>query len=241
MNLINAQFSIKFSDSINVRRRANDIEDALAEHYGNLQILPIPDNFAAEAPRVILTSKNGHSSVAISLISVDLNVNFDGNFVNAFDKTREYVTNRAQMLVDLLSKLGVKGYCYCGVIYNFTIDAKEPPVEYMGKLLGGFGKVDGGDIYDALWRKTVTRGDLFINEQVGIDKHFDGVDVPIPELVDFANNRAVDERIVTTLDINNRFRYLQSGNTNSLEEFSLSIDSVYSLMDEMYSKWSKEE
>lgn len=52
MKFVQAQFSLKYEPQIQIRRSANMIEDFLAEHYGPPQTMPIPDDFAAEAPRI---------------------------------------------------------------------------------------------------------------------------------------------------------------------------------------------
>ncbi len=58
MEYVQAQFSLKFEPQIRIRRYANQIEDFLQQYYGTPQTMPIPDEFAAEAPRIIINSKN---------------------------------------------------------------------------------------------------------------------------------------------------------------------------------------
>ena len=52
MKFVQAQFSLKYEPQIKIRRSVNDIEDFLQEHYGTPQTMPLPDEFAPEAPRI---------------------------------------------------------------------------------------------------------------------------------------------------------------------------------------------
>ena len=60
-------FSLKYEPHMKIRRNANQIEDLLKEHYGVPQVMPIPDDFAAEAPRVVFTSHKAHSQISFSI------------------------------------------------------------------------------------------------------------------------------------------------------------------------------
>ena len=87
--------------------------------------MPIPDEFAPEAPRIVLYSKNGHSQISFSQISVDFIVSFDNDFVSDFNKTREYIQERVSLIIDLLKKIGINEYLFCGITYNARLDIEE--------------------------------------------------------------------------------------------------------------------
>lgn len=53
MKFVQAQFSLKYDLHPKIRRSVNDIEDFLQQHYGAPQTMPLPDEFAPEAPRII--------------------------------------------------------------------------------------------------------------------------------------------------------------------------------------------
>ena len=52
----------------------------------------------------MISSKNGHSQINFSPISVDFIANFDNEFMNDFLKTREYIQERVKLIVELLKK-----------------------------------------------------------------------------------------------------------------------------------------
>ena len=134
MKFVQAQFSLKYEPQLKIRRSANDIEDFLQQHYGTPQTMPLPDEFAPEAPRIILYSKNGHSQISFSQISVDFIVNFDNEFMNDFSKTREYIQERITLIIELLKKININEYLFCGVTYNARLDIGEQrPIDYIKK------------------------------------------------------------------------------------------------------------
>ena len=87
MKFIQAQFSLKYEPQLKIRRFANDIEDCLQQYYGIPQTNTLPDEYDLETPRVMISSKNGHSQIKFSPISVDFIANFDNEFMNDFLKT----------------------------------------------------------------------------------------------------------------------------------------------------------
>mgnify|MGYP004501909223 CR=1 FL=1 len=100
MNFVQAQFSLKYEPQPKIRRYVNDIEDFLEQHYGAPQTMPLPDEIAPEAPRIILYSKNGHSQIVFSQISVDFIVTFDSDFLNDFSKTQVYIQERVALIIE---------------------------------------------------------------------------------------------------------------------------------------------
>ena len=118
MEFVQAQFSLKYQPQIKIRRSVNEIEDYLQEHYGTPQTVPIPDDFAAEAPRIILNSHNGHSQISFSQISVDFTVSFDGDYRTDFGLTQEYILERIGILKDLLEKIGICDFYFAGITYT---------------------------------------------------------------------------------------------------------------------------
>ena len=136
MKFIQAQFSLKYEPQIKIRRSVNDIEDFLQQHYGTPQTMPLPDEFAPEAPRIVLYSKNGHSQISFSQISVDFIVNFDDVYLNDFIKTKEYIQERITLIIELLKKININEYLFCGITYNSHLDiGNQKPIEYIRKFL----------------------------------------------------------------------------------------------------------
>lgn len=237
MKFVQAQFSLKYEPQLKIRRSANDIEDFLQQHYGTPQTMPLPDEFAPEAPRIILYSKNGHSQISFSQISVDFIVNFDNEFMNDFSKTREYIQERITLIIELLKKININEYLFCGVTYNARLDIGEQrPIDYIKKYLGG--DIPHDDLYEASQNiACVKDGKFFVNQQIGTYKEFQGRPGVVPNLFEIGNSAIVSEGISLVLDINNRYRYVYQNKKNSISECLADVDTIFSLLIENISRW----
>lgn len=236
MEFVQAQFSLKYEPQIKIRRSLNDIEDCLQGHYGIPQSMPIPDDFAAEAPRIIINSINGHSQINFSQISVDFTVNFDGEYRTDFDLTKSYILERLKLLKNLLSKIGISKYCYCGLSYNIHLDTKgKSNIDYIADKLG----IDtDNSIYEASRRIAyVFENKYFVNHQIGTYKEYQSKGISIPNLMDFSNSTLVDEGVSLSIDVNNRYQYLNKAETSPIDDFDGIISKVYLLIDESLKKW----
>ena len=226
MEFVQAQFSLKYQPQIKIRRSVNEIEDYLQEHYGTPQTVPIPDDFAAEAPRIILNSHNGHSQISFSQISVDFTVSFDGDYRTDFGLTQEYI----------LEKIGICDFYFAGITYNMHLNTEHQDyISYMRKILG---LDECKNMYEATRRvATTVDNQFFVNEQIGTYKEYQNKGASIPNLMDFVNSKLVDEGINLSIDINNRFEYLQTGESKKLDTFDAIITKIYNLIKNELIKW----
>ncbi len=236
MEFVQAQFSLKFEPQIKIRRSVNEIEDYLQAHYGTPQMMPIPDDFAAEAPRIVLNSHHGHSQISFSQISVDFTINFDGEYRNCFDLTRGYILERIAMLKELLIRINIPQFYFCGITYNIHLDTQgQSNISYMQSVLG---MEDSGNMYESSRRVAMVIDErYFVNEQVGTYKEFQSKGMNIPNLMDFVNSKLVNEGINLTLDVNNRYEYLNTGSTISLDCFDELILDLFRLIQNNLQNW----
>ncbi len=237
MKFVQAQFSLKYEPQIRIRRSANDIEDFLQQHYGTPQTMPLPDEFAPEAPRIILYSKNGHSQISFSQISVDFIVNFDNDFLYDFKKTQEYIRERITLIIELLKKININEYLFCGITYNARLDiGLHTPIEYIRGFLGGDIPQDG--LYEASQNIACVEDDkFFINQQIGTYKEFHGRPGVVPNLFEIDNGTVVSEGVSLVLDINNRYQYVYKNKKNCINDCSKDIDAIFTLLIDNISRW----
>lgn len=237
MEYVQALFSLKFEPQIRIRRNANQIEDFLEEYYGTPQTMPIPDDFAAEAPRIILNSKNGHSQISFSQISVDLTVNFDGEYRTDFGLAKEYMLQRLNILKDLLKEIDITTFYFAGISYNVHLNTRgKTPTEYMAGLLNE--EISGTDLYEASKRIAMVEDKtFFVNEQIGTFKEYQSKGTSIPDLLDFKNNKLVSEGVNLVLDVNNRYEYLLNGTSKPLDDYETVITKVYEIIERDLAKW----
>ena len=239
MEFVQAQFSLKFEPQIRIRRNVNQIEDFLEQYYGAPKTMPIPDEFAAEAPRIILNSKNGHSQVSFSQISVDFTVNFDSDFKNDFDLTKEYILKRIDILKRLLREIDISNYYFGGITYNVHLDTQgSSNTGYIKKILGNSAEKEN-NIYEAMQKIAVVVEDkYFINQQISTYKEYQRNGNVIPNLINFLNSKLVEEGVNLSLDINNRYEYLYTGKETNIENLDKLIIKLYELTEQKLKEWS---
>ena len=237
MEFVQAQFSLKYEPQVKIRRSANDIEDFLQQHYGTPQTMPLPDEFAPEAPRIILCSKNCHSQIIFSQISVDFIVKFDNEFSNDFEKTKEYIQERITLIIELLKKININEYLFCGITYNVHLDiGTEKPIDYIRKFLGK--NIPQNGLYEASQNIAYVEKDkFFINQQVGTYREFQGRTGVMPNLFEIANSALVSEGVSLALDINNRYQYVYKNIKNSMDDCVKDIDAIFTLLIDNINKW----
>lgn len=93
-----------------IRRAVNDIEDlvkAASEHgFVQPQIVPVPDEFGPEMPRLIFESRGGHTQLLVSQLGVTFNAQYSEDW--ARDPQRCLVFMAAK--VDLLFEIARAGW-----------------------------------------------------------------------------------------------------------------------------------
>lgn len=237
MNFVQAQFSLKYEPQPKIRRSVNDIGDFLQQHYGTPQTMPLPDEIAPEAPRIILYSKNGHSQIIFSQISVDFIVTFDNEFLNDFSKTQVYIQERVALIVELLKKININEYLFCGITYNARLDIGEQrPIEFIRGYLGGDIPRDG--LYEASQNIACVRDDkFFVNQQIGTYKEFQGRPGVVLNLFEIGNSVMVSEGISLVLDINNRYQYIYQNRKNSIDDCMSDINTIFLMLLDNIKGW----
>ncbi|MBR0092923.1 MAG: hypothetical protein IJP92_14620 [Lachnospiraceae bacterium] len=236
MEFVQAQFSLKFEPRIRIRRDANAIEDFLNERYGPPQTIPMPDDFAAEAPRIILTSKYGHSQISFSQLSVDFTVGFDRDYRVDFGKTKHYITERLELVRGVLEQIGIADFYYCGITYNAHIDTNGLSTENYIREKISIPADQSAQLYEALQRTAIVIDDkLFYNEQIGTYKEFQNAGPP--SLMTVNNSQLVSEGVNLMVDVNNRYEFMKSGSKTPIADYTGLISVFYSVIEKAIEKW----
>lgn len=237
MKFIQAQFSLKYELQPKIRRAVNDIEDFLQKYYGTPQTMPMPDEFAPEAPRIILYSKNGHSQIVFSQISVDFIVNFDNEYVDDLKKTQKYIRERIELIIELLKKININEYLFCGVSYNSHLDIGDKcPIDYLKSFLRE--DIPQDDLYEISQNIAYVKDDkFFINQQIGTYKEFQGEQVAGSNFFEFSNSNVISEGVSLALDINNRYQYVYKNKKNSIDICAKDVDTIFTLLGDSFSRW----
>jgi hypothetical protein len=119
ISYIKNSYAITFKRMREIRRKANEAEDFLHQrfggHYGQPQVIPVPDSLDPEVPRLIFGSRHGFSQILISQIGITLNVTYSPEWQKEISKGRVYVMERAKALYELLRALGDSDVFFSGI------------------------------------------------------------------------------------------------------------------------------
>lgn len=104
-------FTLHFPRVNSVRRASNDLEDCLNAGcpggYNPPQLVPMPDEFSPDVPRIIFNSVNGYSTISVSQTSMALSVNYSEDWQADRVRCVQYLKRRVHVVFDMLSKIEV--------------------------------------------------------------------------------------------------------------------------------------
>jgi hypothetical protein len=129
-------------------------------------------------------------------------------------------------------------FYFFGLTYNVHLDTNgKKPADYIKELVGG-SIASEENLYEASQRIALVEDErFFINRQIGTYKEYQGKGSNIQNLLDFTNSRIIDEGINVTLDINNRYAYLVSGNSTNMDNFKDDLLSIYDKIECNLKRW----
>ena len=126
--LVQHTMTVHFPRRPGIRREVNVLEDALNEAcpdgYGTPQVIPMPDEFGADFPRIIFSSVKGFSTIAVSQQTISLVVNYSIDWQIDTKKCLEYLKKRAGMLFKMLERLE-ESSAYVGVTTLARVSSTE--------------------------------------------------------------------------------------------------------------------
>lgn len=127
--LIQHNVTITFARHAGIRRRANDLEDALGRGCPNgflsPQLIPVPDEMGPDVPRMIFSSRNGFSQILVSQVAISLLVSYSEDWQTDHPRCVDYIRHRATVLFNLLSAIDAKPH-YTGVMTKIQMLARKP-------------------------------------------------------------------------------------------------------------------
>lgn len=114
-------YNIIFPRFINIRRTLNELEDQLSPLYNKPNLLPIPDDFEPQAPRVIFQSKMGHSQIVFSQENVVLNVKYSADWGENIEKGHFYLQERIAILIPIITTIFESHSLFQGLTTNIFL------------------------------------------------------------------------------------------------------------------------
>lgn len=237
MKLNNIQYSIKYNRTIGIRRHINDIEDAFTKYSLTPYGIPIPDETAPDAPRIII-NKDDSSSIQLLFSQISATVSIAKRSDNK-DIDESVFLNLIKELNKLLPSIGISNYLYCGITQTFETSIE--PKEYMSDHIPGI-EHENVNLYDGSWQYSyVDSNKYFINQRAAMVKQYSDQDNSIlPDLITFSGRTLEKESLFINIDINDRYDYLMNGNEKSLSKVSNNIDKFMDLLKQKEKEWDME-
>lgn len=107
--------NVVFPREPQIRRLANEFEDMLKGKYFQPQIVPVPDEFDPEVPRMIFGSLHGFSQIIVTQVNFVLNAIYSPDWQEDISKGNEYLLERVSILFQLLGLLKDVKPSFCGL------------------------------------------------------------------------------------------------------------------------------
>ena len=204
MKIDNIRFNLFIPKLNNIRSLYNFIENELKEYFfAPFNILPIPDDAPEEIPRIIAKSKNGHSELSISLVNIQMTIQFDENFNTDIEKCFSYILERINKVVDTFGKYSNETFLFSGITSRIIIDDVEEPIEFLTKNCIKL-KINK-DMYNASAKFAYLLEDkYFVNYNIYNLRKFEGIlnQASIkPSIRELSNNLAIE------IDVNDKYGY----------------------------------
>lgn len=216
---MNINLTIKFPVDRQIRRYSNHIEDILSHSYGQPTIMPIPDEIDAFIPRIQFISKNNHSRILLSQMSIDFNVTFDDCFNKNFDSCKNYLQERIKLIANILTAINKTNIYYCGMT---TVVREELSNENKKDIYEKY-NLTKKEFYDFDIKYTFLKDETyhhnirFLNyrDYKGFIENADN-----NFLANFSNAEISEFGLEKEIDLNDRYEYNKFGKTYDLSKLT---------------------
>ncbi len=211
-----ARFNTFFPKVNNLRKRAFDIEERLQDYYNQISLNSIPDEAPDLIPRIQTNSKNGHSSIEISLTNAQVAVNYDEQFQNNSVNCLNYLQERSALLKTAINPHIEVGTLFSGV----SVEAMIEDVPALDIIKNRFMNYKSkADPYDLECKITyILEQRYYLNLVFKNIRFYEGV---IQEGTQFVNFAELNERanvLGISVDINDRYAFNHDNSYRSTED-----------------------
>ncbi|MFQ5822554.1 MAG: hypothetical protein ACE5JB_00700 [bacterium] len=235
MNITNSEINIISSKDLDIRLKAFEFEKHLKKFFTLPQIIPMPDDFHPEAPRIIFSTPHGHSTLTISQVNFSLKTRYDGDFTENLNKCIEYLDERINLVFSMLKESRITLY-YIGVIFNFEIPftQKNNPVVALSQKFLNYKLNFINSLFDVSFKFTTCYDNTFYKNL--IFKNYrryqkKSIPKPSPAFLDLE-----EEGIQVQADINDRFAFNINKDYETNEEV---LSKIYDILKNAYEEIPK--
>ena len=103
--LVRNSLALNMGRNASIRRAVNQIEDIVKKHsvggYAQPQVLPVPDELGPEIPRMIFSSRGGHSQILVSQVGLNFTANYSPDWATDPKRCLDYLLSKVDMLFEI--------------------------------------------------------------------------------------------------------------------------------------------
>lgn len=179
-------------------------EDMLNDNFQPPMILPIDDEIPENVPRIILKSKNNHSTLNIGLSVAGFLTRYDNTFSDNWSECKNYLESRTHSIYKLINTMTDNSNIFTGLITNVIIDGLDVNgLDVLKKSLLNNGR-QLGNLYDILCKFTYVYQDkYYIN--ITLNNQRDNK-MSIYNGRSFIENEIENNMIAVSIDVNDRYK-----------------------------------
>lgn len=223
-------------DQISLTIKYPKVDDLLKKYFDNRSSFeksffpaittPVPEGELLEIPRIILKSKQGHSEIQISQISLSFNVvKFDNGYEENWQLCKKYIDEKIEIIKEFLFKLlENKAYDFTGLIVSVS---EEKDKDASSLLSNNLLKNKNDNLHDVNVRYTFVKNKKFyVNFSVQNVRIFNS-SANINVAGGLSDDKLDKNIIGIMVDVNDRYAF------NNNENYKSNIDVVNELIDIM--------
>lgn len=132
-------FVLFFPKIEKIRQKSTELEESLKKYFlSPFTLLPIPEDVPPEIPRIIAESPNGHSRFTMSLINLQLDINFDDMYNEEIGLCFDYLEDRVELINDVIKECCNNIFLFAGVSARVILNNDIPnTMEFLSEKFVG--------------------------------------------------------------------------------------------------------
>lgn len=133
--VVSCTLALVFPREVDIRRRANELEDVLKGDYRQPQVTNAPDEANSNIPRFVFPSRDGRSVISVSQTIMQLDLSLSDGMPSDLDSVAVYINERYRALFDALTAAKTSNPFFFGVTTVVQIPATSITDELLLKLV----------------------------------------------------------------------------------------------------------
>lgn len=239
MNIINSSLNLVYPRKIKIQEKFQstlpEINQIIEDYYLPPNFIPVPEEIDPEIPRVVINAINGHNQLVFSQINSKIDANFDYRYQRDVEKCFQYLQTRSELLMGITDCLNIQETLFQGLTFSAQFPQVREDQEITRYLANTFNRGLNSSLNINDFNQKITfviDNEHYINIVIGNYRNYNFTNRQDNSMTSsIAEAKLLEKGIFISLDINNRYFFNQTGDTNNslkqsvnrLFEFSLNF------------------